>query len=73
MGRGNLLALILIVLGVLGLAYGGYKYTWPGATTTIGSVNLSVNETHSVKIPVGVSIGSLVVGVVLLLNRSRGT
>ncbi len=63
----KIVAILLIVLGVLGLAYGGFTYMRPH-TTELGPITVTHNERESVNIPLWAGVGVLVVGVVLLLT-----
>ena len=58
---------VLIVAGVLALAYGGFSYTKKTHETKIGSLELSVKDTETVNIPVWAGVGAILVGGVLLL------
>jgi len=62
----KLVAIVLIVFGALGLAYGGFSYTKDTHTADIGAMHLTVNETQKVYVPVWVGLGTLLVGVLLL-------
>jgi drug/metabolite transporter (DMT)-like permease len=62
----KLVAIVLIVLGALGLAYGGFTFTKDTHTAKIGSLNLSVDEKEHVNVPIWAGLGILVVGVLLL-------
>lgn len=62
----KIVAIVLIVLGALGLAYGGFTYTKDTHTADIGALHLTVNETQHVYVPVWVGLGTLLVGVLLL-------
>lgn len=65
-------AIILIVIGVVALAYGGFSYTTETHEASIGSLSLSIDEQRNVNIPVWVGVGSLVVGGLLFfLGGSR--
>jgi TRAP-type C4-dicarboxylate transport system permease small subunit len=65
----KIVALLLIVFGAVGLAWGGFTYTSERHTTDIGPVHIQVNEKERVNIPLWAGLGSLAVGVVLLLSR----
>ena len=67
----KIVALVLIVAGVIGLAYGGFTYTQETHETHIGPINLSIKDQKTVNIPVWAGVGLLVVGVVLLIGRSK--
>lgn len=62
-------ATLLIVIGILILAYGGFSYTKETHKADIGSLHMSVDEDKYVNLPVWAGIGALVVGGVLLLGR----
>lgn len=64
-----MLAIVLIVAGALGLAYGGFTYTKDTHKAKIGPIELSVNETETVNIPIWLGVASMVVGGILLLTR----
>jgi len=59
--------LILVIAGVLALAYGGFSYISDTHTTTVGPVAVSVEDKETVNIPVWAGIGAIVVGGVMLL------
>lgn len=63
----KMVALVFIVAGILGLAYGGFTYTKKNHTTELGPIELSVKEKQTVNIPVWAGVGSIVIGGVLLL------
>ena len=62
----KLIGIILIIVGVLGLAYGGFSYTQDRTAVKVGPLELTVQENKSINIPLWAGIGTLVVGVVLL-------
>lgn len=55
-------ALILIVLGILGLVYGGFSYTDETHEAKLGPIEFSVKDRKTVNIPVWLGIGAIVVG-----------
>jgi hypothetical protein len=67
----NLVALVLIVAGVLGLAYGGFSYTTETQEVKLGPLEFSVKEKQTVNVPVWVGVGALVAGGVLLLGANK--
>jgi TRAP-type C4-dicarboxylate transport system permease small subunit len=71
MNTNRILALVLIVLGVLGLAYGGFTYTKDTHRTQIGPIDFSVNERETVNVPIWAGVGAIVIGGVLLLGVGR--
>jgi hypothetical protein len=64
-------ALALVVLGVLGLAYGGFSYTKDTHDAKIGPLELSVKEKETVNVPVWAGVGAIVVGGALLAFGGR--
>ncbi|MBB3169022.1 hypothetical protein [Simiduia aestuariiviva] len=67
----KLLAVILIVLGVLGLAYGGFSYTSDVHDANIGSLRMSFSESEHVNIPIWAGIAFIVVGGLLLTVKKK--
>ncbi len=66
-----MVAVVLVVLGILGLAYGGFSYTSETHKADVGSLHLSVDETKHVNIPVWAGIGAIVLGGVLLVTGRK--
>ena len=62
-------AIVLLVAGALGLAYGGFNYTKSTHQADIGPVHFSVDEKEHVNVPVWAGVGALVVGGLLLVGR----
>lgn len=71
MDTNKLLAIVLIVAGALGLAYGGFSYTKETHQAKLGPIDLSVSEKKSVNIPVWAGVGAIVIGGVLLLGVGK--
>ncbi|MGH8712585.1 MAG: hypothetical protein ACREYB_01110 [Casimicrobiaceae bacterium] len=67
MAPAKILAIILIVAGVLGLAYGTFTYTKETHTANVGPLTLSVKDKETVNIPLWASVGAIAAGVVLLV------
>lgn len=67
----RLIAVALIVLGVLGLVYGGFSYTKETTAVKLGPIELSVKEKQNVNIPLWAGIGAIVVGAVLLVMGKK--
>jgi hypothetical protein len=65
--------IVLIVAGILGLAYGGFSYTKDTTVVKLGPIEVNAKEKHDVGVPMGVGIGAIVVGgLLLLLGGKRG-
>ena len=71
MRRVQIVALVLIVAGVLGLVYDHFTYTKESHDLTIGSLELSVKDRETVNIPLWCSVGAIAVGALLLLARRQ--
>jgi hypothetical protein len=67
----KLVAILLIVLGVLSLGYGGFTYTKETHNTDIGPLHLQVNEKEHVNIPLWAGIGALLGGALLLVSSRK--
>jgi len=67
----KLIAIVLIVAGCLGLAYGGFSYTKETTGVKLGPIELKVQEKETVAIPLIVSAGAIAVGVFLLVGVGR--
>jgi hypothetical protein len=67
----KLIAIVLIVAGSLGLAYGGFSYTKETTGVKLGPIELKVEEKQKVDVPLIVSAGAIVLGVVLLVGFGR--
>lgn len=67
MGLQRVFGILFLVVGALGLAYGGFTFTKETHKASIGPLELSVDEKETVNIPLSVGIGFLVVGGLLLL------
>jgi TRAP-type C4-dicarboxylate transport system permease small subunit len=71
MGLVKIVAIVLILGELLGLVYGGFSYTKETQEAKIGSIELSVNETKAVNIPVWAGVAAIVAGGGLLLFTSK--
>jgi TRAP-type C4-dicarboxylate transport system permease small subunit len=65
----KIVALLLIVAGIIGLAYGGITYTRTTHDAKLGPFELSVKDKETVNIPVWAGVGAIVVGGALLFVR----
>ncbi len=68
MNTQRLVAIVLIVCGALGLAYGGFSYTKESTALKLGSMELKVQEKETVAVPLIVSAGAIAIGVFLLVG-----
>ncbi|MBY0268649.1 MAG: hypothetical protein K2X06_02095 [Burkholderiales bacterium] len=67
----KMIAIVLIVAGALGLAYGGFSYTKETTGVKLGPIELKVQEKERVNVPLIVSAGAIVIGVILLVTVGR--
>ena len=67
----KLMAIVLIVAGILGLAYGSFSYTKETHGVKLGSLELSVKDKQTVNIPVWAGVGAIVAGGAILLLGSK--
>ncbi|MDF3021926.1 MAG: hypothetical protein K0Q92_3229 [Steroidobacteraceae bacterium] len=71
MSSTKIIAIVLIIAGVLGLAYGQFSYTKETHDAKIGPIEMSVKDKETVNIPVWAGVGAIVVGAGLLLAGGR--
>ena len=65
------IGIVLVVLGVLALVYGGISYTKNRTVLQVGSMNVTATEHKSVPIPAVVGVIALVGGVALVVVGKR--
>lgn len=65
------IGIVLLLAGVLALAYGGFSYTKDTTAVKLGSVELSVAEKQTVNIPMWAGAGAVLIGGLLLVLGSR--
>jgi TRAP-type C4-dicarboxylate transport system permease small subunit len=69
----KLVAIVLIVVGFLGLAYGGFSYTKDTTVVKVGPIELSAKQTQTVNVPMWAGVGAIVVGgLLLVLGGKKG-
>jgi drug/metabolite transporter (DMT)-like permease len=61
------LGVILIVLGVFGLGWGGFTYTTREKVVDIGPIHATRDETHNVSLPPIAGAAALIGGIFLLV------
>jgi hypothetical protein len=67
----KVVAIILIVLGIVGLIYGKFSYTKATHEAKIGPFDLSVKEKKTVNVPLWAGIAAIVAGALLLAVPKR--
>ena len=63
------LGVVLIVLGIIGLGWGGFTYTTRQKVLDVGPIHATREKTHNVPLPPIAGAISLVGGIVLLASR----
>jgi uncharacterized membrane protein YidH (DUF202 family) len=65
------LGIVLIVLGILSLAYGGFTYTHQKKVVDLGPIQASKKETSTVPLPPILGVVAIIGGSALLLTGKR--
>ena len=65
------LGIILIALGVVGLAWGGFTYTTKEKVVDIGPVDISRDKTHSVPLPPVFGAVLLIGGIAIVASSKK--
>jgi hypothetical protein len=68
----KVLGVILVALGLFGLAWGGFTYTTREKVVDIGPIHATRDEKHSVPLSPVAGALALVGGVVLLVTGRKG-
>jgi hypothetical protein len=63
------LGIVLLVLGLLGIAYGGFSYTKDKTAAKIGPLEIQVKEKEHVNVPLWAGVAVAAVGAVLLVRK----
>lgn len=71
MNMRQILAVVLILVGILGLVYRNFSYTKETHGAKLGPLELSVKEKQTVAVPVWGAAGAIVAGTVLLLLKKK--
>jgi hypothetical protein len=64
-------AIVLILAGVLGLAYGSFSFTNETHEAKLGPIELSVKDKQMVNVPVWAGVGAIVIGGALVFFASK--
>ena len=65
------LGMILIALGLFGLAWGGFTYTTREKVVDIGPIHATRDKTHVVALPPIAGAAALIAGILLLVGRRK--
>ena len=66
MNSNQIIAIVLVVAGILGLAYGGFSYDKQTTGAKLGPLELKVTERKTINVPMWAGIGAIVAGGLLL-------
>jgi hypothetical protein len=67
----RIIAIVLMMAGALGLAYGSFSYTKKTDEVKLGPIELSIQEKQTVNIPIWAGIGAIAIGGFLLIFDSK--
>jgi hypothetical protein len=67
----KLLAIVLLVAGILGLAYGGFTYTKNTHEAKLGPIEMTVKDKEHVNIPMWVGLAAVGAGAAMLLVPAK--
>ena len=67
----KILGLVLIVLGVIGLAWGGISYTTQEKVIDIGPIHATREQNHSIPLPPIAGGLAVAVGILLLMTGRK--
>jgi hypothetical protein len=65
----KLLGAVLLALGILALAYGGFSYTKDTDKVDVGPIHITVKDKETVNVPLWAGVGVAIVGGILLARR----
>jgi uncharacterized membrane protein YdcZ (DUF606 family) len=71
MNASRIAAIVLIVAGILALAYGGFSYDKETVGAKLGPIELKVTEKKTINVPMWAGVGAIVAGGVLLVLGGR--
>jgi hypothetical protein len=63
----KIVAIILIVAGIAGLAYGQFTYTKATHEAKLGPIDISIKEKKTVNVPMWAGIAAVAAGLLLLV------
>ena len=65
----KLLGALLLALGILALAYGGFTYTKKTDKVDLGPIHIAVKDKERVNVPLWAGVGVAIVGGFLLARK----
>lgn len=67
----RILGLVLLVAGLLAVAYGGFSVPTERHTAELGPLSFSITEKETVNIPLWIGVGAAVLGGLLLVAGGK--
>lgn len=67
----KILGVVLIVVGLIGLAWGGFSYTSSEKVVDLGPIHATRDETHNVPLPPIAGVMALVGGVAIIAAAGK--
>ncbi len=67
----KLIGVVLIVLGVAALAFGGFTYTTRDRVVDLGPVKVDADKQHSLPVAPIAGVAAVVAGLVLVVSGSK--
>jgi len=67
----RMIGIVVLAVGILALAYGGFSYTRETHDVKLGPVELSVKEKQRVNVPLWAGVALAVVGAGLLFSSKK--
>lgn len=71
MSTAKIAAIVLIVAGVLALAYGGFSYTRETHEARVGPIEVTLEDKETVNVPIWAGVGAVAAGAILLLTSKK--
>ena len=65
----KVVGIVLVIVGLAGLAWGGFTYTTREKVIDIGPIHATRDETHTLPLPPIAGAAALIGGIVLLVPR----
>ena len=65
----KVVGIVLVVVGLVGLAWGGFTYTTRQKVVDIGPIHATRDETHTLPLPPIAGAAALIGGIVLIAAR----
>ena len=68
----KIIAIILIVLGIVGIAYGGISVVYPDKVVDVGPLEISVDKKKTLPIPPILGVVAVIGGATMLFMGKKG-